>query len=84
MEDLIQGHDAEWTAKAGMPLTPLIRDRAHLRELGFLHVADVDTCIQLIRDSIAEAPSVISTPGHCRRDCRRSGFSRTSSSLRVR
>lgn len=47
---------AEWGAKAGAPLFPPIRDKAHLRELGFLNVVDVDTCIAMIRDSLAQAP----------------------------
>ncbi len=47
---------AEWSAKAGMPLIPPIRDRAHLRELGILNVVDVDTCIKMIRDCVAQVP----------------------------
>jgi len=47
---------AEWSAKAGMPLIPHVRDRAHLRELGMFNVVDVDTCIKMIRDSAAEVP----------------------------
>ncbi len=33
-----------------------IRDRAHLRKLGLLHIVDVDTCIRMIRDYAAETP----------------------------
>lgn len=47
---------AEWSEKAGMPLFPAIRDKAHLREVGILNVVDVETCIKTIRASVAEAP----------------------------
>ncbi len=47
---------AEWSEKAGMPLIPHVRDRAHLRELGMFNVVDVNTCIKMIRDSAAEVP----------------------------
>lgn len=47
---------AEWFEKAGMPLLPQIRDSEHLRELGLFNVVDVDTCIEMIRSYINEAP----------------------------
>jgi alkanesulfonate monooxygenase SsuD/methylene tetrahydromethanopterin reductase-like flavin-dependent oxidoreductase (luciferase family) len=47
---------SEWAQKAGMALFPHLRDRAHLRETGLLTVADVDTCIRIIRDCVTEAP----------------------------
>jgi len=47
---------SEWAKKSGMELFPHIRDRAHLRETGLLAVADPNSCIQIIRDCLAEAP----------------------------
>lgn len=47
---------AEWSAKAGMPLFPPLRDQAHLRETGMLTVVDVETCIKLIRECVETAP----------------------------
>ena len=47
---------AEWAEKAGMPLFPHLRDRAHLRETGLLTVADPENCIKIIRECVAEAP----------------------------
>jgi alkanesulfonate monooxygenase SsuD/methylene tetrahydromethanopterin reductase-like flavin-dependent oxidoreductase (luciferase family) len=47
---------AEWAEKAGMALFPHLRDRTHLREAGLLLVEDVETCIKIIRDCVAEAP----------------------------
>jgi len=47
---------AEWGEKAGMAVLPRVRDKAHLKEIGLLNVADVDTCITMIRAMTAEAP----------------------------
>lgn len=47
-----------WIAKSGDPGAnfPHLRDRAHLRETGILQVADVDTCIKMIREYASHVP----------------------------
>ena len=47
---------AEWSEKAGIPLIPHVRDKAHLRELGIFNVVDVDTCTKMIGDYASEVP----------------------------
>lgn len=47
---------SEWLEKAGLPVLPHIRDRAHLRETGILTVAEPQACIKIIRDSLEEVP----------------------------
>jgi len=48
-----------WMAASGDSVAaafPRIRDRAHLRETGLLQVAEVDTCIKMIRDYVKDVP----------------------------
>jgi alkanesulfonate monooxygenase SsuD/methylene tetrahydromethanopterin reductase-like flavin-dependent oxidoreductase (luciferase family) len=68
---------SKWLSAAGIqPLSEHLRDREQLRQSGLLKVVDPDSAISMIRNFATTSRSRTSIPGHCRRDCRRSGRKR--------